>query len=463
MPFEFEVPIRSGQREIVNHKLGKILVSVGGDLVVSIDGMPAVTNPEATEKSISNDFLDYLFGGGAILRQKGLGLSIQAGSEHLELQFTKEHIVAINVAVDVTIAKIDLQDIGSDFLGTAAIDVSLDVTFIPNYRTLASRETRESIKQLAKSAKSKAGKAVIRASKGIRFVLKSGLDALAQRPMKFLDRLARKVVTTALRKGISQSAALKVVLRSYAKWLGRAMGVAGIILDTHLAVQEQVPKGLRIVAGRTFPVINEHFLRGYSTFLARMTAPNIQNEQDAYFDAEISLERFLGQLPDLMETLSVLAETGEAVPPDINAYEFNKELRANGPVFFTSNVKVIELNWAKLYREAFNSLFGRASARHASSAKLRTVGKRMGNHAKLIANAAGKVAAYHDIVQFVLTSGLTEDSNAEVDPSRLWDDWIEVAELHRYLYGDDEKTRVHAYRKLAKSQGSLRPVVLPFR
>lgn len=454
-----EFPLRSIERMLYKSKFGKVIGSVSGEMVIDIEKLPKSITESEFGENVNVAVVEYILTGTQIISRSGFKFTIQTGSEYVSLEFTSEHLLSVNVSVPIEIAKLQLKDLpvetGAE--GSVSLEIILEILFIPNYRSITKRGARKAIKQAAKSVKN----VVTKSAKGVHVAVQFGLKALSKPLMMYLDSLGRKLAIKAIKLG-SQTAALKSIIRGYAKWLGRAAGVGGIVLDAYLIVQEELPKQVDRRGRETFEYLANRFTEAYANMLSIMTDSATISKRDGFHEIGGKIQRIVGNVPDMLKVYYSLLETGELKKPDVGAHDWIKKIEKSGPTFTQADTRYIDMVWEELFSEAFNTYWAFKDWDAYSNKKKRGNAYKMIQHANHLASAAGLAAAYHDILTFIVASGIYEDDNGQIDPDNIWEDWDGVMLLHHDLYGKNRQDRWFKYQKLAKKQRSLKPILLPF-
>lgn len=459
---EFEYAIISFTKLLHKSRYGKVVGSISGDVTVNIIELPTGINEDKFGEDVNIALGIYVLSGGLLVRSSGLRFVINTGSDYVELEFTREHLLAVNTTIPINIKKINLEDlpIVTDVKGVISLDINFEITFFPNLRLITSKASRQAIRAGKYAAKS----AVIKGGKGLKFATKYGINAFHKTTMALLNSLAKKIAKKALLNGLTQSAALRSILAGWAKWIGRGIGAAGIYLDAYIIVQEQARTQVLLRGNETHAFLASGFRTGYAKMLVDMTRPSsLITEQPFFFDKTGNIQRLTEDSPNLLNTFEALVETGELIAPKSSVYNWRKTIENQGPKFQIFKLKLIELNYQDLIVEAFSSYWVFEPYKKSSSSKSQNVADKMIDHARKLSVAAGQIAAYQDIYTFLLATKGYPDAKGMIDYEKIWEDWDDIIVMHSSIYGADTNSRYFKYLELAEKSKSYYPKVLPFR
>ncbi len=461
---EKEITLASFRKKISASKLAKIFARFEGKAKFKVETED--TEKDKVELTISKEsqlkINDLIFGAHGAISVSKDKIEFKLGIEEFEVTFNPSltnpvsfHIPAIKLPVAGKIFKLEKELPALGLTGTAEIEAEFVIDVMPNYRELAKTLKPANVRAALQLAKNKLY-TVARKGKSVgRIVIKAGRAALYA-PFKWLgNQIGKRLAIDALKLG-SQTAALRKLLGKG----GKLLGAAGVVLETWLIVKEAIPGLLASQHKRVIDPIHLNFVPGYARFLAAYTDVNV-SLTDGFFDWKTVIERIADEPPDMYGVIETLSKTERATPPKKNAGDWVDKQVATGIKYRKETVMLSELDWQALYRESYNIYFlFEEAAQHASNQHRKRTAQDAISKSLKLAEIAGQIAAYQDILAFVLNSSLYEDlkGNQPTDP---WEEWKNVAEFHRAVFGDDMTARFHNYIDLI-DPGSLTVTIPPF-
>lgn len=481
---ELEFPIHSISKLLVNNpNIGKIIGSIDGDMIVLLNKLPETITEEAFGSSLGFNVSTYILTGGSIIKQSGFGLSIKTGSQYVDIDISADNWLALSLSIPLEI-ELDLENFleNKSISGSLSLEIVVSISFIPNYRSIANRSTRKAIQSAIHIIRNKTIRITGTIAQKVIKSAKYGLSAIDNLLIKFLERRAKQFILKQLDVSLFKSIkevlkpigqevlkksghAIKSLLRGALRHSGKIAGAGGIYLDVYFSVEKSKNTHFIRIAKRTMAEINERYSSGYATMLSSMTQEHISFPQKHYETLSLNVKRLDGEITDMYELLETLSKNKIIVPPDYSAYKWRKRLEQKG-IRFTQNKKadMKDLDPIDMYREAFNIyfVFFDHDTDLAGSKTTQHTARKMIEQSRDLAYQAGSVAAYHDILAFVLVSSSYAISlNDEIDLNVMWEDWNNVAYYHRKLYGKkNERTRI--YKKMCSTDETLKPNVIPF-
>lgn len=458
---ELEFSIISYSKVLGKHPYGKMIGSISGDVIVNIERLPNLLSRNEFGEEITDALGAYV--SGILINSDGVGLVVNTGNDFVELEFTSEHLLAVNISIPIKIKEIDLSKLTlqSQVKGKISIEITLEITFFPNIKLLASKGARQAIKLGKYAAKN----AVTKGIRGVKIITRHGINAINRVVMARLEKIASKIAIDITLRGLTQIASLRKIVLGWVKWASRIAGVAGIYLDIYLSVQLQLENEVKRRGAKTQDFIAKNFRFGYASLLATMTEPEriAITKRDIFFEKGGKLQLLQEDPPDFINTVTVFAATGELTAPKSKVNDWVKKIEKNGPSFHVVEIKYLEIEVNELIAEAFNSywVFHDYSGTRVQ-AKLKNANK-MVDHARTLSYIAGEVAAYNEILSYIIASRGMLNDKGEVDLNTIWYDWDEILVAHQIHYGNSLNARLFKYIELAEKAGSYYPRVIPFR
>lgn len=453
---ELEIDIASVRRLLFKHRFGKIIGTVGGEATLKFTP-PTDSDTEKAGRQLGDGIVEMLLSRRTVsLSRDSVGISI--AGDVVTIEFSKENIVSISFDVPINITRLDLSklDTKQNVKGTAEISVVLSLEFIPDYRRIASRQSRKAVQEILRKQSHKIVRLTQRGRRIGKIAFHYGRRAISAPFRKLADTLARNLAKNAIKLG-SQTAALRKLLRG----LGKLAGAAGIVFDAYLIAQEQLPVQVARVGKKTRDLMHPTWANAYGELLAAMTDSNWTASSNNFFELEITVQRLAGPIPNIYGSYQRLTQTGELARPTQNASDWRDGIVNNGAKVIRQKLLLAEIDWTDLYSEAFNVYFVFADAAlHASGSNLKKRAFEMSRHADHLTKVSGLVAAYHDIVNFVYASGVYADNGNVIDPDTVWEDWPDIVALHQAYYGAKFQDRLNWYVHLTTQGLDVR--VLPF-
>lgn len=190
------------------------------------------------------------------------------------------------------------------------------------------------------------------------------------------------------------------------------------------------------------------FANSYAEFLTVMTDPKGPTD-DRFFSFSIEMKRLVSQIPDMFSVVDTLSRTGSAPDPNINVYDFKKEIEKN--LLFTKyKEELSDINWQDLFRESYNLYFIYMNAAQHGAGRNETNAMRIIREvANPMIKNAGMIAAYQDVLTYVLTTTLYVDPETGNSPSDPWEDWKNVSGFHNAVFdADNFKRQAHYVSRL---------------
>ena len=461
---EKEITIASARKRIGSSRVIKVFARLEGRAKFKVETED--TEQQKVELKIAKDAelkLNDLFLGvsGAVSVSKDK-VEFKLGIEEFEVSFEPSlsnpvslHIPAIKlpVAGQVFTLQKELPSLG--LTGTAELEIEFVIEVHPDYRQLAKVLKPSTIRAALQTTKNQLYRIARRGKAVGTIVVKAGRAAIYA-PFKWLgNKIGRQLAIDAMKLG-SQTAALRKLLGK----AGRLLGAAGIVLETWLLVKEAIPGALASQHKRVIDMINLKFADGYSTVIAAFTDPSAPLN-DTFFQRTVELERVSDEPPDMYGVIESMSKTKEPTPPKKHAADWVDDKVANGIRYRKDAGAIGDVDWQALYREAYNVYFlFEDAAQHASNAQRRRVATAAIAKAWKLVEAAGMIAAYQDIIAFVVASSAYVDERGN-SPDDVWEEWRSVAHFHRAVFGDSLDRRIAHYMSLI-DPGSLRVDIPPF-
>ena len=461
---EKEITLASFRKKISATKFAKIFARFEGKAKFKVETED--TEKDKVELTISKEsqlkINDLIFGAHGAISVSKDKIEFKLGIEEFEVTFNPSltnpvsfHIPAIKLPVAGKIFKLEKELPALGLTGTAEIEAEFVIDVMPNYRELAKTLKPSNVRAALQVTKNKLYKLARKGKAVGRIIIKAGRAAIYA-PFKWLgNQIGKRLAIDALKLG-SQTAALRKLLGK----AGKLLGAAGIVLETWLIVKESVPKYLALQHKRVIDMVNLKFAEGYSEFLALYTDATAPLK-DSFFEWVSKLERVVDEPPDMYGVIGTLSASSEVTPPKKHAGDWVDDKVANGIKYKKETVTLSEVEWQELYREAYNIYFlfedaaQNASNQHRKKTALDAIKK-----ASELVKIAGMIAAYQDILAFVVNSSVYEDLQGN-QPTDLWDEWKGVSEFHRAMFGDDVNKRIAHYMSLI-DPGSLTVAIPPF-
>ncbi|MET0736225.1 MAG: hypothetical protein ABWY55_11380 [Microbacterium sp.] len=461
---EKEITLASARRLIGKSKVVKVFARLEGKAKLAVETDDS--EKEKVELKISKDaelkVNDLFLGAHGAIKVSADKVEFKLGIEDFEVSFEPSltnpvsfHIPAIKLPVVGKSFKLEKEIPALGLTGSAEIEVEFVIEAQPNYRELAKALKPSNVRAALQTAKNRLYR-VTRRGKAIgTIVVKAGRAAIYA-PFKWLgNKIGKQLAVDALKLG-SQTAALRKLLGK----AGKLLGAAGIVLETWLLVKEAIPGLLAAQHKKVIEAVNLKFADGYAAAIALytdVTAPL----NDSFFDWTVAIERIADEPPDMYGVIETLSRTNEATPPKKNAGEWRDARIAKGIRYRTDVSPIADVEWQALYREAYNIYFlFEDAAQNASDEHRRNASWAAIKKAAKLVEAAGMIAGVQDILAYIVASSLYVDSKGK-PPTDVWDEWKEVAEFHRAMFGDDHNRRIAHYMSLI-DPGSLRVSIPPF-
>ncbi len=459
-----EITLASFRKQISASKLVKIFARFEGKAKFTVETED--TEKDNVELKIAKEselkINDLFFGAHGAVSVSKDKIEFKLGIEDFEVTFNPSltnpvsfHIPAIKLPVAGKVFKLEKELPALGLTGTAEIEAEFVIDVLPNYRQLAKALKPANVRAALQVAKNKLY-TIARKGKAVgKIVVKAGRAAIYA-PFKWLgNQIGKRLAIDALKLG-SQTAALRKLLGK----AGKLLGAAGIVLETWLIVKEAIPGLLARQHKRVIDPINLNFVPGYARFLAAYTDVKAPLT-DKFFDWTSVIERIADEPPDMYGVIETLSKTKEDTPPKKNAGDWVDDKIANGIKYRKETIALSEVDWQALHRESYNIyfLFEDAAQNASNQHRKRTAKDAIVKSLKL-AEIAGQVAAYQDILAFVVNSSLYEDLQGN-QPTDVWEEWTNVAEFHRAMFGDDANSRFANYIDLI-DPGSLTVSIPPF-
>jgi hypothetical protein len=461
---EKEITLASFRKLIGSSKLIKVFARFEGKAKFSVETED--TEKDKVELKLGKDaelkINDLFFGAHGAVNVSKDKIEFKLGIEDFEVTFEPSltnpvsfHIPAIKLPVAGKVFKLEKEIPALGLTGTAEMEVEFVIEVLPNYRQLAKALKPSNVRAALHIAKNKLY-TVARKGKAVgKVIVKAGRAAIYA-PFKWLgNKIGRQLAIDAWKLG-SQTAALRKLLSK----AGKLLGAAGIVLETWLIVKEAIPGFLAQQHKRVIDMINLKFADGYAAVLAAYTDVKAPLT-DKFFDWTSAIERIADEPPDMYGVIETLSKTEEVTPPKKHAGDWVDDKIANGIKYRKEIVALSEVDWQALYRESYNIYFlFEDAAQHASNQhRKKTASDAVAKAWKLV-EIAGMVAAYQDILAFVVNTSLYEDLQGN-QPTDVWEEWKNVAEFHRAMFGDDMNRRIAHYMSLI-DLGSLTVSIPPF-
>ena len=461
---EKEFTLASFRKKISATKFAKIFARFEGKAKFKVETED--TEKDKVELTISKEsqlkINDLIFGAHGAISVSKDKIEFKLGIEEFEVTFNPSltnpvsfHIPAIKLPVAGKVFKLEKELPALGLTGTAEIEAEFVIDVIPNYRELAKTLKPANVRAALQVAKNKLY-TLARKGKAIgRIAVKAGRAAIYA-PFKWLgNQIGKRLAIDALKLG-SQTAALRKLLGK----TGKLLGAAGIVLETWLIVKESIPGLLETQHKKVIEAINPIFAEEYSGVLALYTDTQAPLK-DSFFDWLSIIERIADEPPDMYGVIEALSKSGEATPPKKQAADWVDDKVANGIKYKKEAVMLSEVEWQALYREVYNIYFlFEIPAQTASNQHRKKTAADAIKKAVDLVKIAGMIAAYQDILAFVVNTSLYEDLKGN-QPTDLWDEWKGVSEFHRAMFGDDVNRRIAHYTKLIDI-GSLTVSIPPF-
>ncbi|MET0648647.1 MAG: hypothetical protein ABW208_18710 [Pyrinomonadaceae bacterium] len=461
---EKEITLASFRKLIRSSKLVKVFARFEGKAKFSVEAED--TEKDKVEIKLGKESQlkidDLFFGAHGAVSVSGDKVEFKLGIEDFEVTFNPSltnpisfHVPAIKLPVAGEVFKLEREIPSLGLKGTAQIEVEFVIDVLPNYRQLAKALKPSNVRAALQIAKNKVYTIARRGKAVGRVVVKAGRAAIYA-PLKWLgNKIGRQLAIDALKLG-SQTAALQKLLGK----AGKLLGAAGIALETWLIVKAAIPGLLAQQHKRVIDMINLKFADGYTAVLALytdVTAPLA----DKFFEWTTKIERVADEPPDMYGVIETLSRTKEATPPKKDVRDWVDDKIANGIRYRTEIVALSEVDWQALYRESYNIYFlFEGAAQHASNQHREKLASNAISKAWKLVEMAGMIAAYQDIVAFVVNTSLYEDLHGN-QPTDVWEEWKNVAEFHRAMFGHNVNDRIKNYMSLI-DQGSLTVSIPPF-
>ena len=459
-----EITIASFRKKLHSSKLGTVYARAEGKATFAVETED--TEKDKVELTIGKEaelkVNDLLFGThGAVSVSKGK-LEFKFGLDDFEVTFEPSitnpvsfHIPAIKLPVAGKQFRLEKEIPSLGLTGSAEIEVEFVIEYHPDYRQLAKALKPSTVRASLQIAKNKLVKIAGKAGTVAKVVIKAGRAAIYT-PFKMLgNSIGRKLALQSMKLG-SQSAALRKLVGK----AGRLLGAAGIVLEAWLLAKEAIPGVLGMQHKKIIDLINVKFADGYSAVLAAYTDTTAPLK-DTFFDQVSKIERLASEPPDLYGVVETLSRTKKVEPPTKDVSDWRDDLVANGLKYRVDTMPLSEADWQALYREVYNIyMVFMDAAMHASGTRLKKVASDAIAKAYKLVEVAGMIAAYQDILAFVVSTSLYEDLQGN-QPNDVWEQWKAVAEFHRAVFGDDVNKRIAHYMSLI-DPGSLRVTIPPF-
>ncbi|HCZ35631.1 MAG TPA: hypothetical protein DHV26_06845, partial [Cytophagales bacterium] len=349
-----QIDLFSKQKLLHTSSFGRIFARFEGSANFSVS---VETDEAAVELKLGKEaelkIDDYLFGSGGAFSFSGDDCKFSLGNDYVNVSFNPLSLSGVTVIIPAKVSAIKLESAfpSLGLKGTAAIDIELIITYLPDYKKLRKVVNAKNIRAVIQIAKDQLTKSIAKSKSVVRLALKYGRAAL-NAPLKMIgNSIGRRLAIDSIKLG-SQVAALKKLIGLGGRLL---FGVAGIIIDTRLSVKAAVPGVIAYQHKQVWKVIIPAFANAYAEFLASMTDPTVLLA-DYYFDLKKKIKRPLATVPDLYAVAETLSGTGQVTYPSVNAGDWVKEYLKN-PITTTYEDSLASIEWQALFREAYNLYF----------------------------------------------------------------------------------------------------------
>ncbi len=406
---------------------------------------------------------DLLFGAHGKVTASKNKLSFTLGLDHVAIEFepfslnpVAVHLPSIKLPAAGQRFRVEQELPALGLTGAATLEIELFVEFVPDYRNLAKHFNATTAKKAVQMTKSALYKVTGHTGTVGRLVVRAGRAAVVA-PFKLIgNSIGRQLAMDAMKLGSKTKALQNLIVRA-----SKILSAGTVVVDTWLSVKAALPGVIGRYHKNVLGVVNPEFAQGYTLFMTAMTAEGVR-PGDTFLDWTTKLTRMASTPPDMLGVVEKLAVSGTVSGPDKHAKDWVTAQMRSGPR--TRNVDVIaaETSWEELYREGYNLyyLFMDLAQNASGSGRVASAFRFLPLAQKLV-NAAGMIAAYQDVVTFVIASSLFEDARTGSQPTDLWEGWRDVAAFHRSVFGADAAMRQANFLSLVDVT-NLRVSIPPF-
>ena len=441
---EHEISTASYRRLVYSFSLGKVYARFEGTAKFSVE----TTEPAKVEITLGKEAAiqinDLVFGANGVFKVSGDKVEFGLGTDDFSITFEPFSLNPISIHLPVVRHTLALEkDLPKLKLkGSVKLELEFTVDFIPDYVRLAKVVNKKNLKAFLQAGKSTLYKLGGKVATRARLVVKAGRAALIA-PLKMIgNSIGRRLAWNSIKLG-SQTAALRRLAGS----VGKLLGAAGILLETHLIVKAAIPGALASVNKKVLEAIIPTFANSYGDFLALMTDDKAPLDEK-FFERSLKIKRITAPPPDLYAVVEHLSQTGKVTTPGQDASKWVAAQIKQGITFKEENLNLAETDWRVLFREAYNLYFlFMDAAQNASDKTRKSESWKAIRGAHALVQDAGLIAAYQDVFTFATTSSLYQDSAGQ-SPQDVWEEWKNVRSFHQTVFGRDFAARQAYYVSL---------------
>lgn len=461
---EKEITLASYRRLLRSTKLMKVFARFEGKAKFSVEAEDSEKSNVELKlgKEAELKIKDLFFGVDGAVSVSGDKLEFKLGIENFEVKFHPSltnpvsfSIPGIKLPVAGQVFKLEKELPSLGLKGTAEIEVDFVIEVLPNYQQLAKALKPSNVRAALQTAKNRLYTIARKGKRVGTIIIKAGRAAIYA-PFKWLgNKIGRTLAHESIKLG-SQTAALRKLLGK----AGKLLGAGGIVLESWIIVKEAIPGLLAKQHKAVIEMVNLKFADGYTQVLALYTDVKAPLN-DTFFDRQFVIERIADEPPDMYGVVEAFSKTKDVTPPKKEVHAWKEKQLTRGVAYRKETIPFAEIEWQALYREAYNVYFlFLEDALHDSRQHRRKAASDAIAKAWRLVEIAGYVAAHQDMLGFVVNTSVYEDMQGQ-QPTDVWEEWRNVADFHRTVFGEDVNRRIAHYMSLIDG-GSLAISIPPF-